>query len=125
MKLGTQLQIYITLMIAIVVIITNLTIYFIYRTTSLNAETAQLEDKAISTMEELRKAKENHNDKEKVLQSLILTDGYIAIVGKDDDSKFQVTSNPKYKDLSEPYKNKQYKKAIYKKGHHFVLVSIP
>ncbi|PTJ16519.1 sensor histidine kinase, partial [Staphylococcus simulans] len=93
MKLGTQLQIYITLMIAIVVIITNLTIYFIYRTTSLNAETAQLEDKAISTMEELRKAKENHNDKEKVLQSLILTDGYIAIVGKDDDSKFQVTSN--------------------------------
>ncbi|UXR29437.1 HAMP domain-containing histidine kinase [Staphylococcus simulans] len=125
MKLGTQLQIYITLMIAIVVIITNLTIYFIYRTTSLNAETAQLEDKAISTMEELRKAKENHNDKEKVLQNLILTDGYIAIVGKDDDSKFQVTSNPKYKDLSEPYKNKQYKKAIYKKGHHFVLVSIP
>ncbi|WP_114603470.1 HAMP domain-containing sensor histidine kinase [Staphylococcus sp. EZ-P03] len=125
MKLGTQLQIYITLMIAIVVIITNFTIYFIYRTTSLNAETDQLEDKAVSTMKELRKAKENNTDKESVLQSLILTDGYIAIVGQDNENKFQVTSNTKYKDLSEPYKNKQYKKAVEKREHHFVVVSIP
>lgn len=68
MKLGTKIQLYTTVMIAIVVILINLLIYFSYKHYSLEAEMNQLESRSINIITEIQTANENGISGETVLQ---------------------------------------------------------
>ncbi|WP_250129886.1 hypothetical protein [Jeotgalicoccus sp. WY2] len=68
MKLGTKIQLYTTVMIAIVVILTNLLIYFSYKHYSLEAEMDQLENRGNNIITEIQTAQESGISGETVLQ---------------------------------------------------------
>nr|WP_263313473.1 HAMP domain-containing sensor histidine kinase [Mammaliicoccus sp. Marseille-Q6498] len=125
MKLGTKIQLYTTVMIVIVVICINLFVYFVYQKISLDSEVTQLESRGINIMKEIQKTSDENVNTEAVLQSYLLSDGYITVVNQKDKSIVQISTDVKYKNLAEDYKNEQYKKVVDKKGNHFAMVSLP
>lgn len=125
MKLGTKIQLYTTVMIVIVVICINLFVYFVYQKVSLDSEVTQLESRGINIMKELQNTSDTDVDTEAVLQSYLLSDGYITVVNQKNKSVVQISTDIKYKNLAESYKNEQYKKVVDKNGNHFAMVSLP
>ncbi|MEX6218440.1 histidine kinase dimerization/phospho-acceptor domain-containing protein [Mammaliicoccus sciuri] len=125
MKLGTKIQLYTTVMIVIVVILINLVVYFVYQKISLDSEVTQLESRGINIMKELQNTTRENVNTEAVLQSYLLSDGYITLVNKNDKKVIQISTDVNYKNIGEPFKNEQYKKVVNKKGNHFAMVSLP
>ncbi len=125
MKLGTKIQLYTTVMIVIVVILINLVVYFVYQKISLDSEVTQLESRGINIMKELQNTTRENVNTEAVLQSYLLSDGYITLVNKNDKKIIQISTDVNYKNIGEPFKNEQYKKVVNKKGNHFAMVSLP
>ncbi|PTJ64422.1 histidine kinase dimerization/phospho-acceptor domain-containing protein, partial [Mammaliicoccus sciuri] len=125
MKLGTKIQLYTTVMIVIVVILINLVVYFVYQKISLDSEVTQLESRGINIMKELQNTTKENVNTEAVLQSYLLSDGYITLVNKNDKKVIQISTDVNYKNIGEPFKNEQYKKVVNKKGNHFAMVSLP
>lgn len=125
MKLGTKIQLYTTVMIVIVVILINLVVFFVYQKISLESEVTQLESRGINIMKELQNTSDQNVNTEAVLQSYLLSDGYITVVNKDDKKIVQISTDVKYKNIDEPFKNEQYKQVVHKKNNHFAMVSLP
>ncbi|WP_323702543.1 HAMP domain-containing sensor histidine kinase [Mammaliicoccus sp. Dog046] len=125
MKLGTKIQLYTTVMIVIVVICINLFVYFVYQKISLESEVTQLESRGINIMKELQDTTNSNVNSEMILQSHLLSDGYITVVNQDNKNIVQISTDVKYKNLAEKYKNEQYKKVVQKNGQHFAMVSLP
>ncbi|PTJ46767.1 sensor histidine kinase, partial [Mammaliicoccus sciuri] len=112
MKLGTKIQLYTTVMIVIVVILINLVVYFVYQKISLDSEVTQLESRGINIMKELQNTTRENVNTEAVLQSYLLSDGYITLVNKNDKKIIQISTDVNYKNIGEPFKNEQYKKVV-------------
>ncbi|WP_239733492.1 HAMP domain-containing sensor histidine kinase [Mammaliicoccus sp. E-M22] len=125
MKLGTKIQLYTTVMIVIVVICINLFVYFVYQKISLESEVTQLESRGINIMKEFQNTSDSDVNTEAVLQSYLLSDGYITVVNPKNKNIVQISTDIKYKNLAESYKNRQYKKVVDKNGNHFAMVSLP
>lgn len=96
MKLGTKIQLYTTLMIAIVVILINLLIYFSYKHYSLEAEMGQLENRGNNIISEVQNARESNISGETVLQYFSLSDGYIALQDEAGDYIVRIATDQSY-----------------------------
>lgn len=125
MKLGTKIQLYTTLMIAIVVILTNLLIYFSYKHFSLETEMEQLENRGTSIIEEIQQARENDISGETVLQYFLLSDGYIKMIDENNNAIVRISTEPDYLELDVPYSTSQYTDEITQNDEHFIMVSLP
>ena len=125
MKLGTKIQLYTTVMTAIVVILINLFVYYSYKNFSLNAEMDQLENRGENIMEELQKANADNVNSEAVLQAFLLSDGYVRIVDSEGNPVVRIATETEYAGLAEPYSTSQYKKSVSHEGMEFVMVSLP
>ncbi|MCG3401419.1 HAMP domain-containing histidine kinase [Staphylococcus massiliensis] len=125
MKLGTRIQIYTTVTTIFVIICTNIVVYFTYKHYALNDEIGQLENRAVNIMKEIKNDDAKDIQTEAIIQSHILSDGYISIVDKKDHSIMQISTDVKYKNLARPFQNRQYQKIVHTKDNHFALVSIP
>lgn len=125
MKLGTKIQLYTTLMIAIVVILINLLIYFSYKHYSLEAEMGQLENRGNNIISEVQNARESNISGETVLQYFSLSDGYIALQDEAGDYIVRIATDQSYVELSEDYSTKQYTDVTSLGEQHFVMSSQP
>lgn len=125
MKLGTKIQLYTTLMIAIVVILINLLIYFSYKHYSLEAEMGQLENRGNNIISEVQNARENNISGETVLQYFSLSDGYIALQDEAGEYIVRIATDQSYVELAEDYSTKQYTDVTSLGDQHFVMSSQP
>ncbi|SUM36862.1 protein histidine kinase arlS [Mammaliicoccus fleurettii] len=76
-------------------------------------------------MKEFQNTSDSDVNTEAVLQSYLLSDGYITVVNPKNKNIVQISTDIKYKNLAESYKNRQYKKVVDKNGNHFAMVSLP
>lgn len=125
MKLGTKIQLYTTVMIAIVVILINLLIYFSYKHYSLEAEMNQLENRSLNIITEIQTANENGISGETVLQYFSLSDGYIALKDESENYLVRIATDQSFLKLEEPYNTKQYTGVTSLNGQSFVFSSQP
>lgn len=125
MKLGTKIQLYTTVMIAIVVILTNLLIYFSYKHYSLEAEMDQLENRGNNIITEIQTAQESGISGETVLQYFSLSDGYITMLNEQEDHIVRIATEESYLELNQPYSTSQYTDALSYNNENFVMISIP
>lgn len=109
MKLGTKIQLYTTVMIAIVVVLTNLLIYFAYKHYSLEAEMGQLENRGNNIITEIQEAEESGISGETVLQYFSLSDGYITMLNEQEEHIVRIATEESYLELVKPYSTSQYR----------------
>ncbi|WP_105996033.1 sensor histidine kinase [Staphylococcus agnetis] len=124
MRLGTRIQLYITLMTVIIVICVNILVYFLFKHYALESELNQLENRSVNIMEEM-KASENQTNTEIMNHGYILSDGYISVVNQDDVAIVKFATDVTYNNMELDYRAHQYKRTIDYKGHHFAMVSLP
>ena len=125
MKLGTKIQLYITVMTVIVVILINTFVYFSYKNFSLNAEMGQLENRGINITQEIQNANANNIDSEAVLEAYLLSDGFITVVDEQNNPIVRIATETEYADMSQPYSTSQYTQSVEHAGEHFVMASMP
>ena len=125
MKLGTKIQLYTTVMIAIVVILSNLLIYFSYKHYSLEAEMGQLENRGSNIITEMQQAQESGISGETVLQYFSLSDGYVTMLNSQGDHLVRIATEESYLELNQPYSTSQYTDEVTYNEEHFVMVSMP
>lgn len=125
MKLGTKIQLYITVMSAVVVILINTFVYYSYKNFSLDAEMNQLEGRGINIMQELQNAEENDVDRRAVLQSHLLSDGFITLISETGEQELRISTSASYSESFEPYSTGQYTDIVTYGDIHFVMVSLP
>ena len=125
MKLGTKIQLYTTVMIAIVVILTNLLIYFSYKHYSLEAEMGQLENRGNNIITEIQTAQASGISGETVLQYFSLSDGYITMLNEQGEHIVRIATEESYLELSQPYSTSQYADTLSYNNEHFVMISMP
>ncbi|MDN5603483.1 MAG: sensor histidine kinase, partial [Staphylococcus equorum] len=83
MRLGTRIQLYITVMTVILIICVNIFVYVIFKHFSIASELNQLEARSINIIEEIIKS-DNRTNQEIMNNSYILSDGYISVIDKND-----------------------------------------
>lgn len=125
MKLGTKIQLYTTVMIAIVVVLTNSLIYFAYKHYSLEAEMGQLENRGNNIITEIQEAEDSGISGETVLQYFSLSDGYITMVNEQEERIVRIATEESYLELSRPYSTSKYTDTVSFKDENFVMVSMP
>src|SRR5690625_3443853 len=125
MKLGTKIQLYITVMSALVVILINTFVYYSYKNFSLDAEMNQLEGRGINIMQELQNAEENDIDRRAVLQSHLLSDGFITLISEAGEQELRISTSASYSESHAPYSTGQYTDVVTYGDIHFVMVSLP
>ena len=125
MKLGTKIQLYTTVMIAIVVVLTNSLIYFAYKHYSLEAEMGQLENRGNNIITEIQEAENSGISGETVLQYFSLLDGYITMVNEQEERIVRIATEESYLELSRPYSTSKYTDTVSFKDENFVMVSMP
>lgn len=125
MKLGTKIQLYTTVMIAIVVVLTNSLIYFAYKHYSLEAEMGQLENRGNNIITEIQEAENSGISGETVLQYFSLSDGYITMVNEQEERIVRIATDESYLELSRPYSTSKYTDTVSFKDENFVMVSMP
>lgn len=125
MKLGTKIQLYTTVMIAVVVILTNLLIYFSYKHFSLDVEMDQLENRGTSIIEEVQQAEDDGINGETVLQYYLLSDGYIRMIDNNNNALVRISTEPDYLELDIPYSTSQYTDEMTHEDAHFIMASLP
>lgn len=125
MKLGTKIQLYTTVMVAVVVILSNLLIYFSYKHYSLEAEKSQLENRGNNIIAEIQQAQNNGVSGETVLQYFSLSDGYITMLSENDHNIVRIATDESYLDLSQPYSTSKYTEEVSFNDEEFVMVSLP
>ncbi|MFD2830919.1 sensor histidine kinase [Corticicoccus populi] len=126
MKLGTKIQLYTTVMIAIVVVLINVFVYFSYKHFSLEAELGQLENRAVNIMKQIQDAHADGVSTETVLQSPLLSDGYITVLDETDNQIARVATDARYAQImGESYSTGQYTDEGIHDDIHFAMVSLP
>lgn len=125
MKLGTKIQLYTTVMIAIVVILINLLIYFSYKHYSLEAEIGQLENRGTNIITEVQNAQESGISGETVLQYFSLSDGYITMLNEQEEHIVRISTEQEYLELDAPYSTAQYTDSVTLNDDQFVMISLP
>lgn len=125
MKIGTKIQLYTTVMIAIVVVLTNSLIYFAYKHYSLEAEMGQLENRGNNIITEIQEAEDSGISGETVLQYFSLSDGYITMVNEQEERIVRIATDESYLELSRPYSTSKYTDTVSFKDENFVMVSMP
>ena len=88
MRLGTRIQLYITVMTVILIICVNIFVYVIFKHFSIASELNQLEARSINIIEEIKKS-DNRTNQEIMNNSYILSDGYISVIDKNDKAKVE------------------------------------
>lgn len=125
MKLGTKIQLYITVMSAIVVISINTFVYFSYKNFTLDAEMSQLEGRGINIMQELQSAIGSDANTRAVLQSHLLSDGFITLIDDAGAQELRIATSANYPEDFEEYNTGQYRDVVTYNDIHFVMVSLP
>ncbi len=125
MRLQTRIQLSTTVVLIVLLLITNTSIYFIFKNTAISSEQDRLVNTSSHIVKEL-----NTNTKasmEQVLQAYVINDGMIRIIDSTNKPIIQqtTTEGTDYRNITSTYNNNQFEEVVFYKDSNFVMVSIP
>ena len=125
MRLQTRIQLSTTVVLIVLLLITNTSIYFIFKNTAISSEQDRLVNTSSHIVKEL-----NTNTKasmEQVLQAYVINDGMIRIIDSTNKPIIQqtMTEGTDYRNITSTYNNNQFEEVVSYKDSNFVMVSIP
>ena len=125
MRLQTRIQLSTTVVLIVLLLITNTSIYFIFKNTAISSEQDRLVNTSSHIVKEL-----NTNTKasmEQVLQAYVINDGMIRIIDSANKPIIQqtMTEGTDYRNIISTYNNNQFEEVVSYKDSNFVMVSIP
>lgn len=123
MRLQTRIQLSTTVVLIVLLIVANTSIYFILKNSSISSEQNRLTIKSKHIVEELNK-KPNVKMKE-VLYAYLISDGMIRIVDRKSNPIIDAATNNEYRNIESNFSNDQFEGEIQIKDSMFVITSIP
>lgn len=124
MSLKTRIQLSTTVLLIGLLLIANTSIYFNFKSTSIESEQSRLVHTATNIIEELHKYKDS--TMEQVLHSFQISDGIINIIDHNNEPLHQITANKMtYRAIKSEFSSDQYEDVLTFKDSKFIVVSIP
>lgn len=122
MRLQTRIQLSTTVVLIVLLIVANTSVYYIFKNTTISSEQNRLTKTANQIVKELN----NSNlSMEQVLQAYLISDGMIRMVDTNNNPTNQVTTNNDYLNIQSQYDDDQMEEVIQYEDSTFVIVSIP
>lgn len=125
MKLGTRIHILTTLLVFILLVVTNTAVYLIFKKITIDAEMRQLNLTTNNIIEELNGEEAEDVPIGELLRNNLLSDGMIRIVSKDDTAYFQTATESSYKNIKTNYESQETSKIVDFANSKFAVVSVP
>ncbi|XEC96320.1 sensor histidine kinase [Paenibacillus tarimensis] len=125
MSLRTRIQLSVTVVLVVLLILANTSIYFIFENTTITSEQHRLTNTSINIVRELNK--NSGGSMEQVLQAYLISNGMIRIVDHSNNPVIQVTTSNDndYRNIQSRYEDDQFVGLLQYKASRFVNVSIP
>ncbi|WP_174614863.1 ATP-binding protein [Virgibacillus ihumii] len=123
MSLRTRIQLSITVLLAILLLIANITIYVMFKNASIKSEQELLQSTARHIIEELHK--EGNGTTEEVLHTYLISDGMIRLIDRKGESDLNLTRENSYKKIKTSFQNDQFEDVLTFNGSKFIMVSTP
>lgn len=123
MSLRTRIQLSITVLLVILLLIANTTIYLMFKNASIESEQEILYNTTGNIIEELNEEKSGTT--EEVLRAYLISDGIIRLVNQEGKPYFQPTRENSYRNIVTTFQNAQYEDVLTYNGSKFVMVSTP
>lgn len=125
MKLGTRIHILTTLVVFLLLVLTNTAVYQIFKKITIDAEMEQLRLSTTNIIHSINKKNAENIEIEELLRTHLLSNGLIRIVSKKEYDYYQTMTNQSYKKLQTSYSSKEYSKVFSLNNSKFAVVSIP
>lgn len=124
MRLQTRIQLFTTVVLIVLLLAANTSIYFIFKNTTISSELNRLSIISHHIMEEMNEKPDV--SLETMLQAYLLSDGLIrTVMEKDQNPSIQVFTDNAYRKIPSDYYEKQFEGVIEYEGSKFAVVSIP
>ncbi len=124
MRLQTRIQLFTTVVLIVLLIAANTSIYFIFKNTSISSEQKRLSNISKHILIELNK--KPGISMESMLQAYLLSDGLIrTVTEKEKSPSIQVFTDKAYRKIPSGYYEKHFQGVINYEGSMFAIVSIP
>lgn len=124
MRLQTRIQLFTTVVLIVLLLAANTSIYFIFKNTSISSELNRLSNISNHILIEMNEKPEI--SMESMLQAYLLSDGLIrTVVEKDRNPSIQVFTDKTYRKIPSSYHEKQFEGVIEFEDTMFAIVSIP
>jgi two-component system sensor histidine kinase ArlS len=123
MRLRTRIQLLTTVVLIMLLLIANTSIYFIFKNTAITSEQNRLTNMSSHIVKELNT--DTEASIEQVLQAYVINDSMIRIVDRTNTPLIQVATNKDYRNIESTYNNDQFEDVVSYKDSNFVVVSIP
>lgn len=123
MSLRTRIQLSTTMLLVVLLLIANTSIYLMFKKSSIESEQELLRSTANHIIEDLNKA--NSGTDEQVLHAYLISDGLIRLVNQKGETYFQTTRENIYRKIKTSFQNDQYEDVLTFKKSKFIMVSMP
>lgn len=124
MRLQTRIQLFTTVVLIVLLLAANTSIYFIFKNTTISSELNRLSNISHNILIEMNEKPDV--SMESMLQAYLLSDGLIRTMAeKDKDPSIQVFTDNAYREIPPNYYEEQFEGVIEYEGSMFVIISFP
>ncbi|WP_053368563.1 sensor histidine kinase [Bacillus sp. FJAT-27245] len=124
MSLQTRIQLFTTVVLIVLLLAANTSIYFIFRNTSISSELNRLSNKSTHILIEMNERPDV--SMEAMLQAYLLSDGLIRTVDKNESNpSIQVFTDNAYRKIPSSYHDKYFEGVLNYDDSLFAIVSVP
>ncbi|PAE16329.1 hypothetical protein CHH91_09640 [Virgibacillus sp. 7505] len=125
MKLRTRIQLYITVTLVILLLIVNMSIYFLFRQVSLHNSVDRLHEQGRALAETAATVDWKDTSRTSLFQADLPAEGMVRFIGTDGQSEGVITRAEKYRELPFSYTSQEKDQTYYRNGSWYAEVSIP
>ena len=123
MKLQTRIQLFTTVVLILLLLIANASIYFVFKNQAISSEQVRL----MNTLDHLAKEliKNTTASTEQVIEAYLISNGMIRVLDSNHNPIIQVTTNKDYWNIKTNFQNDQYEEVVTYGNFVFAAVSLP
>ncbi|MFP7493960.1 HAMP domain-containing sensor histidine kinase [Terribacillus saccharophilus] len=125
MKLRTRIQLYIIVSLVILLIVANMSIYFLFRQVSLHNSVDRLHEQSRALAETAASVDWKDTSRTSLFQADLPTEGMVRFIGSDGQSQGVITRAEKYRELPFSFTSQEEDRTFYYDGSWYAEVSVP
>ncbi|GGB42561.1 sensor histidine kinase YkoH [Lentibacillus populi] len=126
MSLRTRIQLSITVLLIIMLLIANTSIYLMFKRSSIESAQNRLVNTSSNIIKDIKELHINKQSTiEQVVHAYLISDGMISLVDQENRPITQTTTDNNYFNIKRTYRNDQYEDILTYKDSKFVTVSMP
>ncbi|MFS0560444.1 HAMP domain-containing sensor histidine kinase [Terribacillus sp. 179-K 1B1 HS] len=125
MKLRTRIQLYIIVTLVILLLVANMSIYFLFRQVSLHNSVDRLHEQGRALAETAATVDWKDTSRTSLFQADLPTEGMVRFIGSDGKSEGVITRAEKYRELPFTFTSQEQDQTFHRDGSWYAEVSIP